>query len=102
MRQVLGMEGRLMGLAPVWVDPIRGVFEGGLITLGARGDSYYEYLLKQWILSGKTDNVFLRCKDPHSLPIWPGDHKIRLQPLTHFPTLLVSRSFLTKPLVKGQ
>eukprot|EP00884_Botryococcus_braunii_P010870 jgi/Botrbrau1/19785/Bobra.0124s0033.1 len=53
MQQVLGMEGRVLGLAPVWVDPINGVFNGGLITLGARGDSYYEYLLKQWILSGE-------------------------------------------------
>ncbi len=26
------------------------------ITLGARGDSYYEYLLKQWIQTGKTQN----------------------------------------------
>ena len=26
------------------------------ITLGARGDSYYEYLLKQWIQTGKTQD----------------------------------------------
>ena len=25
------------------------------LTLGARADSYYEYLLKQWLLSGKSD-----------------------------------------------
>lgn len=61
MEQVLGMAGRVSGLAPVWVDPQQGVFNGALITLGARGDSYYEYLLKQWILSGKTQDVFLRC-----------------------------------------
>jgi endoplasmic reticulum Man9GlcNAc2 1,2-alpha-mannosidase len=30
------------------------------ITLGARGDSYYEYLLKQWLISGKTDARLLR------------------------------------------
>ena len=24
------------------------------ITMGARGDSYYEYLIKQWIQTGKT------------------------------------------------
>lgn len=27
------------------------------ITMGARGDSYYEYLLKQWIQSGKTSEA---------------------------------------------
>ena len=25
----------------------------GTLTLGARGDSYYEYLLKQWIQTGE-------------------------------------------------
>ena len=30
-----------------------GHFSGSTITLGARGDSYYEYLLKQWLQSGK-------------------------------------------------
>jgi mannosyl-oligosaccharide alpha-1,2-mannosidase len=28
------------------------------ITLGAMGDSYYEYLLKQWLLSGKKDTKY--------------------------------------------
>ncbi len=28
------------------------------ITLGARGDSYYEYLLKQWLQTGKTRDEF--------------------------------------------
>jgi len=30
-------------------------FKGSLISLGAMGDSYYEYLLKQWIQSGRTE-----------------------------------------------
>lgn len=50
------------GLAPVFVDPESGLFgesggvvgaKSGLVTLGARGDSYYEYLLKQWLFSNK-------------------------------------------------
>jgi len=32
---------------------------GGIISLGARGDSYYEYLLKQWLLSDRTETVYL-------------------------------------------
>ena len=31
-----------------------GEFMGEEITLGARADSLYEYLLKQWLLSGRT------------------------------------------------
>ena len=25
--------------------------------MGALGDSFYEYLLKEWLRSGKTDNI---------------------------------------------
>jgi len=31
----------------------------GAYSLGARGDSYYEYLLKQWILTNQSEPVFL-------------------------------------------
>ena len=54
------MEGRVEGLAPIWVDTRTARFDGQLITLGARGDSYYEYLLKQWILGGKKDDELLQ------------------------------------------
>ena len=46
----------------MFVDPLSGLFgesggavggRSGLVTLGARGDSYYEYLLKQWLFSNK-------------------------------------------------
>lgn len=47
----------------MFIDPETGLFgeSGGavgaganLVSMGARGDSYYEYLLKQWLFSGKT------------------------------------------------
>lgn len=45
------------GLAPVDISPSSGKFSlTSTITLGARGDSYYEYLLKQWIQGGKKEN----------------------------------------------
>ncbi|XP_050360996.1 endoplasmic reticulum mannosyl-oligosaccharide 1,2-alpha-mannosidase isoform X2 [Nymphalis io] len=48
------------GLVPIFINPNSGQFlDHATITLGARGDSYYEYLLKQWIQTGKTIN-FLR------------------------------------------
>lgn len=47
------------GLAPMFVNIYTSQFKPSTITIGARGDSYYEYLLKQWILTGKTENFFL-------------------------------------------
>ncbi|KAL4164407.1 hypothetical protein KRP22_004273 [Phytophthora ramorum] len=45
------------GLIPVMVDwnSMRGQ-PGSDISVGALGDSHYEYLLKQWLLSGKKDD----------------------------------------------
>lgn len=63
-------------LYPVFVDPESGTFNSGdflslfsfysfsivpppistdLVTIGALADSFYEYLLKYWLLTGKTD-----------------------------------------------
>ena len=48
---------KVRGLVPIFIDPYSGKFQkGSTITLGARGDSYYEYLLKQWIQTGKTQD----------------------------------------------
>ncbi|MFH4979502.1 hypothetical protein AB6A40_006211 [Gnathostoma spinigerum] len=43
------------GLCEMFISPETGMFKGGsAITMGARADSYYEYLLKQWLQTGKT------------------------------------------------
>lgn len=44
------------GLVPIYIDTNSGRFVSQTITLGARGDSYYEYLLKQWIQKGAIYN----------------------------------------------
>lgn len=45
------------GLVPIFINANTGTFRAGAtISLGARGDSYYEYLLKQWLQTGKRDN----------------------------------------------
>eukprot|EP00053_Salpingoeca_punica_P013326 m.120304 g.120304 ORF g.120304 m.120304 type:complete len:718 (-) comp16175_c0_seq1:727-2880(-) len=46
------------GLVPIFINANSGRFTGNTITLGARGDSYYEYLLKQWLQTGKTENMY--------------------------------------------
>jgi len=43
------------GLVPIYINPNTGKFhDGSEIRIGAGGDSYYEYILKQWIQTGKT------------------------------------------------
>lgn len=45
------------GLVPIFINANTGQFRNfATISLGARGDSYYEYLVKQWIQTGKKTN----------------------------------------------
>ncbi|KAL4760803.1 glycoside hydrolase family 47 protein [Aspergillus foveolatus] len=37
------------GLLPIYIYPDTGTFRGANIRLGSRGDSYYEYLVKQYL-----------------------------------------------------
>ena len=46
------------GLAPMFLNHRSGAFISSRITLGARGDSYYEYLLKQYLVTGKEEGQF--------------------------------------------
>ncbi|KAK9793227.1 hypothetical protein WJX73_006594 [Symbiochloris irregularis] len=47
-----------LALKPLFLDPASGSFTSTAISLGAMGDSYYEYLLKAWLLKGKTDDMY--------------------------------------------
>ena len=42
-------------LLPIMINPKNAVLFGK-VSLGARGDSYYEYLLKSWLQSGRTNH----------------------------------------------
>lgn len=56
MLQIFSLN-RVSGLAPIYINADTGEFRSSShITLGARGDSYYEYLLKQWLQGGKEDD----------------------------------------------
>lgn len=46
------------GLPPLWVETSTGKYKGGEVSLGARGDSYYEYLLKQYLFTSKSEPHF--------------------------------------------
>lgn len=47
------------GLWPLYYNEARKEFTTTHISLGAMGDSAYEYLLKQWLMSGKREKRYL-------------------------------------------
>ncbi|KAF4671690.1 Mannosyl-oligosaccharide 1,2-alpha-mannosidase IB [Perkinsus chesapeaki] len=47
------------GLVPYELASDRPMFTGSVISLGAMGDSYFEYLLKVWLQSNKTEEKHL-------------------------------------------
>jgi len=58
-RAELPTEGHKQALLPMFINAETGKFnQAATITLGARGDSYYEYLLKQWLLTGKREEFY--------------------------------------------
>lgn len=46
------------GLVPIFVQPDTGKYRGRIIRLGSRGDSYYEYLLKQHLQTNNKEPVY--------------------------------------------
>ncbi|CAM9257753.1 unnamed protein product [Choristocarpus tenellus] len=46
------------GLYPIYFSPTNGRSTTTQVTLGALGDSFYEYLLKVWLQGGKTESTY--------------------------------------------
>lgn len=46
------------GLVPIYVHPDTGRYQGQIIRLGSRGDSYYEYLLKQYLQTEQEEPIY--------------------------------------------
>ncbi|KAF9948906.1 mannosyl-oligosaccharide alpha-1,2-mannosidase [Mortierella alpina] len=51
------------GLVPIFINPYNGQFHGSEIRLGSRGDSYYEYLIKQYLQTSKQEPVYKEMYD---------------------------------------
>lgn len=51
------------GLVPIYVSPKTGKYEGFNIRLGSRGDSYYEYLIKQYLQTQNQEPVYKAMYD---------------------------------------
>ncbi|KIX00372.1 uncharacterized protein Z518_10511 [Rhinocladiella mackenziei CBS 650.93] len=57
--KVIDSQRREDGLLPIFIYPATGEFQGENIRLGSRGDSYYEYLIKQYLQTGKVERIYL-------------------------------------------
>ncbi|CAO1620662.1 unnamed protein product [Sympodiomycopsis kandeliae] len=51
------------GLLPIFLNPESGQFYLAPIRLGSRGDSYYEYLIKQYVQTFRTEEVYRNMYD---------------------------------------
>lgn len=51
------------GLVPIFVNPDTGKFQSQNIRLGSRGDSYYEYLIKQYLQTNDQELVYKAMYD---------------------------------------
>jgi len=53
------------GLVPIFIYANLGHFRGDNIRLGSRGDSYYEYLIKQYLQTSNQEPVYLDMSPSH-------------------------------------
>lgn len=51
------------GLYPIYVNTHSGQLQGGAITFGALGDSFYEYMLKVWLQGGRKEDSYRKMFD---------------------------------------
>jgi len=51
------------GLYPNYINPRNGAWGQRHVSLGALGDSFYEYLIKSWLMSGKKDTMARQMYD---------------------------------------
>ncbi|CAG8971750.1 hypothetical protein HYALB_00007230 [Hymenoscyphus albidus] len=56
--KVIDNNGREGGLVPIYIYANDGTFRGENIRLGSRGDSYYEYLIKQYLQTSKEEPIY--------------------------------------------
>ncbi|XP_062996395.1 mannosyl-oligosaccharide 1,2-alpha-mannosidase IC [Elgaria multicarinata webbii] len=55
IRKVLNRIEKPQGLYPNFLSPVTGNWVQHHVSIGGLGDSFYEYLVKSWVMSGKRD-----------------------------------------------
>lgn len=61
--QVVDDNGMEDGLLPIFIYANDGSFRGNNIRLGSRGDSYYEYLIKQYLQTSEQEPIYRELWD---------------------------------------
>uniref|UniRef100_A0A1I8PYK5 alpha-1,2-Mannosidase n=1 Tax=Stomoxys calcitrans TaxID=35570 RepID=A0A1I8PYK5_STOCA len=91
IRQILKEIEKPKGLYPNFLNPKTGKWGQLHMSLGALGDSFYEYLLKAWLQSGQTDEEARQMFDEAMVAII--DHMVRtsLNGLTYVSDLKFDR-----------
>ncbi|XP_033083620.1 mannosyl-oligosaccharide 1,2-alpha-mannosidase IC isoform X1 [Trachypithecus francoisi] len=79
IRKVLRKIEKPFGLYPNFLSPVSGNWVQHHVSVGGLGDSFYEYLIKSWLMSGKTDmeakNMYyeaLEAIETYLLNVSPG------------------------------
>lgn len=75
IRDKLQSMSRPNGLYPNYLNPKTGKWGQASSSAGALGDSFYEYLLKSWLWSGKSDSVSKQMFDD----AWAGVDRMLIQ-----------------------
>ncbi|XP_048206502.1 mannosyl-oligosaccharide 1,2-alpha-mannosidase IC isoform X1 [Perognathus longimembris pacificus] len=79
IRKVLRKIDKPFGLYPNFLSPVSGSWVQHHVSIGGLGDSFYEYLIKSWLMSAKTDmeakNMYyeaLEAIETYLLNVSPG------------------------------
>lgn len=79
IRKVLRKIDKPFGLYPNFLSPVSGNWMQHHVSVGGLGDSFYEYLIKSWLMSAKTDmeakDMYyeaLEAIETHLLNVSPG------------------------------
>uniref|UniRef100_A0A671E1D3 alpha-1,2-Mannosidase n=1 Tax=Rhinolophus ferrumequinum TaxID=59479 RepID=A0A671E1D3_RHIFE len=79
IRKVLRKIDKPFGLYPNFLSPVSGNWMQHHVSVGGLGDSFYEYLIKSWLMSAKTDTEAkdmyyeaLEAIESHLLNVSPG------------------------------
>ncbi|RLV88918.1 hypothetical protein DV515_00015176, partial [Chloebia gouldiae] len=63
IRRVLGRVEKPQGLYPNFLSPVTGSWVQHHVSIGGLGDSFYEYLIKSWLMSDKKDSEAKKMYD---------------------------------------
>ncbi|KAF2178591.1 glycoside hydrolase family 47 protein [Zopfia rhizophila CBS 207.26] len=94
--QAVDSNGAKDGLVPIFIYANTGVFRGNEIRLGSRGDSYYEYLIKQYYQTQKQEPIYLDMWNEALAGV--KEHLITYSKDSHFTILAERPSGLEGPI----